>query len=74
MGSGRTLSGSLLGGWGLFNLIEGVINHHLLAIHHVREGPHQMVYDLTFLGFGGLLLMAGWVVVGNSRDVQASEE
>jgi uncharacterized membrane protein len=67
MGSGRTLVGSVLGGWGLFNLVEGVISHHLLGIHHVREGPHQLVYDLVFLSFGGLLLVVGWLLVRSSR-------
>ena len=35
--SGRTYLGSLLCGWGLFNVLEGVIDHHLLGIHHVIE-------------------------------------
>ena len=35
--STRTFVGSLLLGWGLFNLVEGVIDHHLLGIHHVVE-------------------------------------
>jgi uncharacterized membrane protein len=33
-------------GWGLFNLVEGVIDHHLLNIHHVRDMPfHVPAYD-----------------------------
>lgn len=28
--SGRLLAGGLLTGWGLFNLVEGSIDHHLL--------------------------------------------
>ena len=36
--SGRAFVGWLLVGWGLFNLVEGVVDHHILAIHHVREG------------------------------------
>ena len=30
------LWGWALVGWGLFNLVEGVIDHHLLGIHHVH--------------------------------------
>jgi uncharacterized membrane protein len=67
MGSGRTVVGSVLGGWGLFNLVEGVISHHFLGIHHVREGPHELVYDLVFLSLGGLLLVVGWLLVRGSR-------
>jgi uncharacterized membrane protein len=33
----RVLVGSMLAGWGIFNLVEGVIDHHLLALHHVIE-------------------------------------
>jgi len=28
-------------GWGLFNLVEGVVDHHILTIHHVRESNDQ---------------------------------
>jgi uncharacterized membrane protein len=44
--AGRSLVGLLLAGWGLFNLVEGIVDHHLLGIHHVRAGPHQLLYDL----------------------------
>ncbi|MGI9071272.1 MAG: DUF2243 domain-containing protein [Bryobacteraceae bacterium] len=49
--SGETFSGSLLLGWGLFNLIEGLIDHELLQVHHVYQNdPHQfLVWDLLFL-------------------------
>src|SRR4051794_10708950 len=30
-------SGMLLAGWGAFNLVEGLIDHELLGIHHVRD-------------------------------------
>ena len=33
--------GLVLIGWGLFSLVEGVINHHLLTIHHVRDDVHR---------------------------------
>ncbi len=35
--SGKLLAGTLLMGFGLFNLVEGVVDHHLLGIHHVNE-------------------------------------
>jgi uncharacterized membrane protein len=57
--SGRALLGWMLVGWGLFNLVEGIVDHHILTIHHVREGSHQTVWDLAFLAFGALLLLAG---------------
>jgi uncharacterized membrane protein len=56
-------TGQLLFGWGAFNLVEGVIDHHLLNLHHVRDMPvHVPMYDWVFLAFFGLGLMAiGWM-------------
>jgi uncharacterized membrane protein len=56
--------GLLLAGWGVFNLVEGVINHQLLGIHHVRDdlgGP--VSWDLTFLFSGIVLMGVGWMMV-----------
>ncbi len=57
------LIGTLLLGWGLFNLVEGIVDHHLLQIHHVRAGPNQLAYDLGFLAWGALLFFGGWGLV-----------
>ena len=35
--SWKLLVGTLLIGFGLFNLVEDVVDHHLLGIHHVNE-------------------------------------
>ncbi len=56
----RLLVGSLLAGWGVFNLVEGIIDHHLLAVHHVVEGDHELAWDLGFLALGVALLLGGW--------------
>ena len=37
--SPRMLAGQMLLAWGVFNLVEGVIDHHLLQLHHVRDLP-----------------------------------
>ena len=57
--STATLVGGLLLGWGAFNLVEGVIDHHLLHLHHVFEGPNHLAYDLAFLASGVVLSLAG---------------
>lgn len=57
-------------GWGLFTLVEGVIEHHLLGIHHLRPGSHQLAWDLGFLAFGAALVVLGVVL---SRASRASE-
>lgn len=60
--STRVFVGSLGIGWGLFNLVEGIINHHLLGIHHVRSGPNTLAWDLAFLTFGVVLIGVGWAL------------
>ena len=60
--SGRAFVGWLLVGWGLFNLVEGVVDHHILTIHHVREGSNETAWDLAFLAFGALLVIGGWLL------------
>ncbi len=60
--------GLLLAGWGVFNLVEGVINHQLLGIHHVRDdlgGPIE--WDIGFLVFGALLIVGGWFLYRRGR-------
>jgi uncharacterized membrane protein len=52
--------GLMAAGWGTFNLVEGLVDHHLLGIHHVRDdlgGP--IGWDLAFLALGAILLVAG---------------
>ena len=61
--SGKLLGGTVLMGFGLFNLVEGVVDHHLLAIHHVNETVprEQWIYwDLGFLAWGAAMLLGGW--------------
>jgi uncharacterized membrane protein len=62
--SARAFTGLLLLGWGVFNLVEGLIDHHLLGIHHVRDMPvHVPLYDWLFLGIGGVGFIAlGWLM------------
>jgi uncharacterized membrane protein len=57
---GRTLIGGMLAGWGAFNLIEGLIDHQLLGLHHVRpDSPHWFLYDMLFLASGVVLIVIG---------------
>lgn len=57
--AGRVLAGGLLAGWGGFNLVEGLIDHHLLGLHHVRPGPDELLYDIGFLIWGAVMLALG---------------
>jgi uncharacterized membrane protein len=53
------LIGLILAGWGAFNLVEGIVDHHILTIHHVKAGDNQLAFDLGFLALGAALLVAG---------------
>jgi len=69
--STRTMVGGLSLGWGLFNLIEGVIDHHILHIHHVTETENHLIWDLAFLASGVLLIGIGWAFIrAGSGDTQ----
>jgi uncharacterized membrane protein len=69
--SGRALLGALILGWGLFNLIEGIIDHHILRLHHVYEyadGQGQALIDYGFLLFGGvLMILIGRALIGSAK-------
>jgi uncharacterized membrane protein len=67
--------GLLLIGWGAFNLVEGLIDHQILGIHHVRDdlgGP--IGWDLAFLAFGAALLLAGLLLAGQGWRSTTSAE
>jgi uncharacterized membrane protein len=72
LGSTRTLLGHMLVGWGAFNLVEGIVNHHLLELHHVRDLPtHIMLYDWAFLILSGALVLIGLAVRDGKGRVPA---
>lgn len=60
--SGRALYGSMLLGWGVFNVVEGVIDHHVLHLHHLIERLGLSVWDWAFLAFGGALIVLGALI------------
>lgn len=52
-------------GFGGFHVIEGIINHHLLEMHHVIDVADPFVFDLTFLVVGSLVfLVTGGILIG----------
>lgn len=66
--SSNIFFGSILIGAGLFNLVEGVIDHQILGIHHVKPGPNQLAWDLGFLGIGALLVIVGWIMLQRTKS------
>jgi len=35
--STKLVTGTMLLGFGIFNIVEGIVDHHVLGIHHVNE-------------------------------------
>lgn len=55
--------GLVVAGWGVFNLVEGTVNHQLLGVHHLRDDlGAPLSWDLAFLAFGALLVAGGWAL------------
>jgi uncharacterized membrane protein len=64
--SARLLFATMLIGFGTFNLVEGIVDHHLLGLHHVNETApmDQWIYwDIGFLIWGAGMLVAGWLLL-----------
>jgi uncharacterized membrane protein len=71
--SSKLLVGTILMGFGIFNLVEGVIDHHLLGLHHVNETVPQeqwIYWDLGFLLWGAIMLVAGWTLKRADQGVK----
>jgi uncharacterized membrane protein len=65
--SGRVFYGSMLAGWGVFNVVEGVIDHHILEVHHVVERFGRSMWDLLFLAVSVVLILVGWMIAKSGR-------
>lgn len=66
--SSQIFVGSLLIGAGLFNVVEGVIDHQILGIHHVKPGANQLAWDIGFLALGALLFVIGWTMLNLEQN------
>jgi uncharacterized membrane protein len=53
-------------GFGSFNVVEGIVNHHALGIHHVNEtiDPfYRRFFDVAFVVWGALMLVFGYILL-----------
>lgn len=68
--SARLLVGTVLMGFGIFNLVEGVVDHHILGIHHVNEtvpASQWIFWDIGFLLWGFVMLVSGWILYRSGK-------
>jgi uncharacterized membrane protein len=60
----------VLAGWGIFNVVEGLVDHHLLGVHHVRDDlGAPLSWDVGFLVLGAALIAGGRLL--HRRGVRA---
>ncbi len=69
--SGQALWGSLLVGWGLFNFIEGFIDHQILQVHHVYQNGNHVLWDMVFLASGPVLIALGATLIRQGFTLSA---
>lgn len=68
--SSKLIIGTLLLGWGVFNVVEGIIDHEILGIHHVNElapKDERIFWDMGFLAWGLAMILLGWWLVRLGR-------
>jgi uncharacterized membrane protein len=65
--STRSFIGAFVLGFGLFNLFEGIIDHQILGIHHVRSGVHEFAWDMGFLVVNTVMVAIGGLVLQTER-------
>ena len=57
-------SGGILCGWGLFNMVEGLIDHHLIKLHNVRDNTNNIdLWNYGFLFFSVIILIIGYILI-----------
>ncbi|MBE9158093.1 DUF2243 domain-containing protein [Nodosilinea sp. LEGE 06152] len=60
--------GWILIGWGGFHLFDSIVFHGLLGLHHIRQVPNFLVYDIAFFLIGFGLIGAGYLLTRNQAD------
>jgi uncharacterized membrane protein len=66
----RVHVGMLLAGWGVFNVVEGLVDHQILGLHHVRDDLGAPIgWDLAFLAFGVILIVVGFALGRSGEQV-----
>jgi uncharacterized membrane protein len=68
--STKLLIGSMLLGFGIFNAVEGIVDHHVLGIHHVNETVSKdqwVLWDIGFTFSGLVMIIFGWLIMRAGR-------
>ncbi len=66
--SGRIIAGALTFGWGLLDVVEGLIDHEILGLHHVHGAVDPLAWDLGFLALGAVPMALGGRLMSGQRE------
>lgn len=64
-GGSKVFVSSLLVGFGAWHVIDAVLNHWILGLHHIKENENWLAWDVSFFALGiacvalGILLRTG---------------
>ncbi|MDQ3395819.1 MAG: DUF2243 domain-containing protein, partial [Bacteroidota bacterium] len=62
--SPKLVLGGFFAGWGLFNFVEGIIHHHILKFHNVKEfSQNPDIWNYGFLASGILFMILGFSII-----------
>lgn len=69
----RLTVGLVLGGWGVFHVIDQLVFHLALGAHHIREGVEDpRLYDWGFFAIGLALIAAGSALARSAAGAHAA--
>lgn len=67
VGRGVAFVGWVLIGWGAFNVFDSAVLHLVLQLHHLREGPDALAYDIGYIVSGIVLALVGSALVRRNQ-------
>jgi uncharacterized membrane protein len=66
--SPKLVLGGFFAGWGIFNFVEGIIHHHILQFHNVKEFANNPdLWNYGFLASGVFFMTIGFIIIYNRK-------
>lgn len=65
--SPRSVIGAVLVGLGMFHVVDTVLNHWVLEVHHICYGENQAICDGGYLLIGLIALVGGAALIYQAR-------
>src|SRR5690606_21033670 len=67
--SSNLAAGGFFAGWGIFNLVEGIVHHHILEFHNVREDVNNPeIWNYGFLASAVVFIGLGFIIIYSSEQ------